>query len=62
MFWRKTTRSMAAEFGDPPAVKYPELAGYTDQELMARDLREIVAEIEARRAAARRRSRTLVAA
>lgn len=62
MFWRKTVRSMKDEFGPPPAVRYPELADYSDQELITRPLAEIVAEIEARRAAARRRSRTLVAA
>jgi len=63
MFWRKTVRSMRAEFGPPPAVRWPELADYPDEELMARDLREIVAEIEARRAEARRRAqRPLVAA
>lgn len=63
MFWRKTVRSMKDEFGPPPAERWPELADYTDEELMARDLREIVAEIEARRAEARRRARRpLVAA
>src|SRR5690606_3920442 len=63
MFWRKTVRSMRAEFGPAPAERWPELADYTDEELMARDLREIVAEIEARRAEARRRARRpLVAA
>lgn len=46
-----TTRSMAAEFGPPPAVAYPELADYTDEELMRRDIREVIAEIEAARAA-----------
>lgn len=46
-----TTRSMAAEYGPPPAVQHPELLDYTDEELMRRDIREIVAEIRARRAA-----------
>lgn len=50
MFWHKTVRSMRAEFGPAPAERWPELADYTDEELMARDLREIVAEIEAERA------------
>lgn len=63
MKWRKTVRSMRAEFGPLPAERWPELARYSDAELMARDLREIVAEIEARRAEARRRAqRPLVAA
>lgn len=62
MKWKTTTRSMAAEFGPPPAVRYPELARYSDAELMERDLAEVIAEIKTRRAAARRRSRTLVAA
>ena len=44
-----TTRSMAAEFGPPPAARYPELAQRSDWELLTRDIREIVAEIEARR-------------
>lgn len=34
-----------------PAVAYPELAGYSDAELMRRDIREVIAEIEAARAA-----------
>lgn len=46
-----TTRSMAEEYGPPPAVAYPELAGYSDAELMRRDIREVIAEIEAARAA-----------
>lgn len=62
MKWSKTVRSMRAEFGPLPAERWPELADYTDQELITRPLAEIVAEIETRRAAARRRSRPLVAA
>lgn len=62
MFWRKTVRSMRDEFGPLPAERWPELADYTDEELMARDLREIVAEIETRRVARRRARRPLVAA
>lgn len=50
MRWETTTRSMRAEYGDPPAVKYPELARYSDAELINRPLAEIVAEIEAERA------------
>lgn len=46
-----TTRSMAEEYGPPPAVAYPELAGYSDAELIRRDIREVIAEIEAARAA-----------
>lgn len=49
-----TTRSMAAEFGPPPAAAYPELLDYTDEELINRDIREIMAEIRARRAALNR--------
>lgn len=52
-----TTRSMVDEFGPPPAVRYPELLDYTDEELMRRDRDELLAEIRARRAAARRRQR-----
>jgi len=56
-------RSMRAEFGPLPAERWPELADYTDEELLRRPLAEIVAEIEARRAEARRRARRpLVAA
>ena len=44
-----TTRSMAEEYGPPPAVAYPELAGYSDAELIRRDIREVIAEIEASR-------------
>lgn len=64
--WRKTTRSMRDEFGPLPAERWPELATYSDAELIRRPLAEIVAEIEtlraARRAAARRRTRTLARA
>lgn len=56
MRWRKTVQSMRAEFGPLPAERWPELARYSDAELLARDLREIVAEIEAQRAEARRRA------
>lgn len=57
---RKTTRSMRAEFGPLPAERWPELADYSEAELMRRPLAEVIAEIEARRAARRRaRSRTL---
>lgn len=45
-----TTRSMAAEFGPTLATRYPELAERSDWELCIRDLRDIVTEIEARRA------------
>jgi hypothetical protein len=45
-----TERSMAAEFGPPPAVRYPELAAYSDAELYRRGRDEILAEIKARRA------------
>jgi hypothetical protein len=44
-----TTRSMAAEFGPPPAVRYPELAAYSDLELIQREMRDILAEIERKR-------------
>lgn len=46
-----TTRSMAAEFGPTLATRYPELAQRSDWELLTRDIREIVAEIEALRKA-----------
>lgn len=46
-----TTRSMAAEFGPTLASRYPELLDYTDEELIHRDRDELLAEIEARRAA-----------
>lgn len=63
MFWRKTVRSMKDEFGPPPAERWPELADYTDEELITRPLADIITEIEARRAEARRRTRRpLVAA
>lgn len=39
----KTTRSMAAEFGPTPATRYPELAVYSDAELLA-DGERILAE------------------
>ncbi|XTZ17027.1 hypothetical protein ACQSSU_06520 [Micromonospora echinospora] len=45
-----TTRSAAAEFGPPPAARYPELADYSDAELMSRPIAEILAEIETSRA------------
>lgn len=45
-----TGRSMAAEFGPTWATRYPELAQRSDAELITRDIREIVAEIEALRA------------
>lgn len=44
-----TTRSMAAEYGPTWATRYPELAQRSDWELLTRDIRDIVAEIEARR-------------
>ena len=44
-----TGRSMAAEFGPTWASRYPELAQRSDAELITRDIREIVAEIEALR-------------
>lgn len=43
----RTVRSMAAEYGPTWATRYPELAQRSDHELITRDLREIVAEIEA---------------
>ncbi|HEY8451874.1 MAG TPA: hypothetical protein VIL54_06605 [Natronosporangium sp.] len=42
---------MREEFGDPPAVRYPELAHYSDWELILRDRDELIAEIEAQRRA-----------
>lgn len=42
-----TVRSAAAEFGPPPAVKYPELALYSDSELYRRPTAEILAEVKA---------------
>lgn len=55
---------MRDEFGPLPAERWPELATYSDAELIRRPLAEIIREIEARRAEARRRaqSRTLAAA
>ena len=50
-WWQKTTRSMAAEFGPPPAVAYPELQHYSDRALIERDTAGLLAEIEAQRAA-----------
>lgn len=44
-----TTRSMVDEYGPTWATRYPELAERSDWELLARDIRDIVAEIEARR-------------
>lgn len=63
MRWTRT-RSMRDEFGPLPAERWPELATYSDAELIRRPLAEIIREIEARRAEARRRaqSRTLAAA
>ncbi|MEV1331516.1 hypothetical protein AB0J20_18285 [Micromonospora costi] len=49
-----TTRSAAAEFGPTPATRYPELANYTDAELYARPTADVLAEIRAQRAAAKR--------
>lgn len=49
-----TVRSMAAEFGPPPAVRYPELALYSDAELYRRGRDEIIAEIKALRATRRK--------
>ncbi|MET7752580.1 hypothetical protein [Micromonospora sp. NPDC005367] len=49
-----TTRSAAAEFGPTLATRYPELAGYTDAELYARPIADILAEIRAQRVAADR--------
>lgn len=48
---RTTTRSMAAEFGPTFATRYPELARYSDLDLIRRDRAELIAEIEAGRAA-----------
>lgn len=48
---RRTVRSAAAEFGPPPAALYPELAGYSDRELLSRPTADIIAEILAVRAA-----------
>jgi hypothetical protein len=42
---------MAAEYGPPPAVAYPELAHYSDRELLERDRSGILAEIQQQRAA-----------
>lgn len=55
-----TTRSMAAEFGPTLATRYPELAERSDWELCTRDLRDIVAEIEARRNQAIEAERLLI--
>ena len=56
-------RTMRGEFGPLPAERWPELADYPDEELLRRPLAALVAEIEARRAEARRRARRpLVAA
>ena len=54
--WRRWTRvrSAAAEFGPPPAARYPELSTYSDLELVARTRADILAEVRARRAARRR--------
>lgn len=41
-----TTRSMAAEFGPTLASRYPELADYSDVELMRADLATLVEHIE----------------
>lgn len=49
-----TVRSMADEFGPPPAVRYPELALYSDAELVRRDRDDVLAEIKELRAARRR--------
>jgi len=51
--WRRwtVTRSMAAEYGPPPAVQYPELAHYSDRELVTRDRAAIIAECMAQRRA-----------
>jgi len=48
-----TTRSMAEEFGPPPAARHPELARYSDAELYQRGA-ELVAELDAAAAAGRR--------
>ena len=42
-----TTRSMAAEFGPTWATRFPELANYTDHELIRADIATLVARIEA---------------
>lgn len=42
-----TTRSATAEFGPTLAVRYPELARYSDAELYSRPLADILAEIRA---------------
>lgn len=45
-----TVRSMAAEFGPPPAVRYRDrLANLTDAELIQGDWREVAARESARR-------------
>lgn len=51
--WRRwtVTRSMAAEYGPPPAARYPELSHYSDRELVTRDRAAIIAEVKAQRAA-----------
>lgn len=41
----KTVRSATAEFGPTLAARYPELARYSDAELMTRPLADILAEI-----------------
>ena len=41
-----TTRSMAEEFGPPPAARHPELARYSDAELYQRGA-ELVDELDA---------------
>lgn len=45
-----TTRSMAAEFGSTLATRYPELADFTDAELIRRPVGDVLAEIQHRRA------------
>jgi hypothetical protein len=45
-----TTRSMSREYGPTLAARYPELAGYSDAELMSRPVAEILDEIELGRA------------
>lgn len=47
----KTTRSMSREYGPTLAARFPELADYSDGELMSRPVGELVAEILAERAA-----------
>lgn len=65
MRWTRT-RSMRDEFGPLPAERWPELATYSDAELMRRPLREVIAEIETLRAMqappAKRQTRQAVAA